>query len=43
MNDTMHVIRQDELGGLEVLKLIDVPIPEPGMGEIVVRVDPARG
>ncbi len=41
MNDTMHVIRQDELGGTEVLKLIDVPIPEPGMGEIVVRVHAA--
>jgi NADPH:quinone reductase-like Zn-dependent oxidoreductase len=38
MNDTMHAIRQDELGGTEVLKLIDIPIPAPGIGEIVVRV-----
>lgn len=36
MTATMHAIRQDELGGTEVLKLITVPIPEPGMGEIVV-------
>ena len=41
MNDTMQIIRQDELGGTEVLKVTDVPIPEPGMGEIVVRVHAA--
>jgi NADPH:quinone reductase-like Zn-dependent oxidoreductase len=41
MNDTMQIIRQDELGETEVLKLTDVPIPEPGIGEIVVRVHAA--
>lgn len=41
MNDTMQIIRQEELGDTDVLKLIDVPIPEPGMGEIVVRVHAA--
>jgi NADPH:quinone reductase-like Zn-dependent oxidoreductase len=41
MNDTMQIIRQDELGGTEVLNLADVPIPEPGIGEIVVRVHAA--
>jgi NADPH:quinone reductase-like Zn-dependent oxidoreductase len=34
-------LRQDELGGTEVLKLIDVPIPEPGMREIVARLHAA--
>jgi hypothetical protein len=37
----MQIIRQDELGETEVLKLTDVPIPEPGIGEIVVRVHAA--
>ena len=41
MNDTMQAISQDELGGPEVLKLVDLPIPEPGMGEILVRVHAA--
>ena len=41
MNDTMHAVRQDELGESEVLKLTDVPIPVPGMGEVVVRVHAA--
>ena len=35
---TMHAIRQDELGGTQVLKLATVPIPKPGMGEILIRV-----
>jgi NADPH:quinone reductase-like Zn-dependent oxidoreductase len=41
MTETMRAIRQDELGETEVLKLTDIPIPEPGMGEIVVRVHAA--
>jgi hypothetical protein len=44
MNDTMHAIRQNELGGTEV-KLINVPIPvpipAPVIGEIVMRVHAA--
>ena len=35
---TLHAIRQDELGGTQVLKLTTVPIPKPGMGEILIRV-----
>jgi NADPH:quinone reductase-like Zn-dependent oxidoreductase len=41
MTSSMQIIRQDELGGPEVLKPAHVPIPEPGMGEIVVRVHAA--
>ena len=29
---------QDEYGGLEVLKLAEVPVPHPGPGEVLVRV-----
>ena len=35
---TMHAIRRDELGGTQVLKLTTVPIPKPGVGEILIRV-----
>jgi NADPH:quinone reductase-like Zn-dependent oxidoreductase len=35
---TMHAIRQDQLGGTQVLKLTTVPIPRRGMGEILIRV-----
>ena len=41
MNGTMKAISQDELGGPEVLKLVSVPTPEPGIGEILVRVHAA--
>jgi hypothetical protein len=41
MTETKHAIRQDELGETDVLKLTDIPIPEPGMGEIVMRVHAA--
>jgi NADPH:quinone reductase-like Zn-dependent oxidoreductase len=41
MNDTMLVISQDELGGPEVLKPVTSPRPEPGLGEILVRVHAA--
>ena len=40
-NHTMKAISQDELGGPEVLKLVTLPIPEPGVSEIVVRVGAA--
>lgn len=41
MTDTMQAISQDELGGPEVLKRVALPIPKPGMGEILVRVHAA--
>ncbi|HEY4097813.1 MAG TPA: NADPH:quinone oxidoreductase family protein [Baekduia sp.] len=34
----MRAIQQVEFGGPEVLELVDVPIPEPGEGEVLVRV-----
>jgi NADPH2:quinone reductase len=34
----MRAIRQEEFGGPEVLRLVHVPIPEPGEGEVLVRV-----
>lgn len=41
MTNTMHAISQDELGGPEVLKSVTVQRPEPGIGEILVRVHAA--
>ena len=38
---TMHVIRQDVLGGPEVLKEVEVERPEPGLSEVLVRVHAA--
>ena len=40
-NGTMKAVSQDELGGPEVLKLVTVPTPEPGVSEILVRVHAA--
>lgn len=37
----MKALVQDEYGGLEVLKLVEVPIPKPGTGEVLVRVHAA--
>ena len=37
----MQAISQDELGGPEVLKVVTFPTPEPGIGEITVRVHAA--
>jgi NADPH:quinone reductase len=34
----MRAIQQVEFGGPEVLELVDVPIPEPAEGEVLVRV-----
>jgi hypothetical protein len=33
----MHAVRIHEFGGPEVLKLEDVPDPEPGRGEASIR------
>jgi NADPH:quinone reductase-like Zn-dependent oxidoreductase len=41
MDHTMKAVRQDELGGPEVLKLATLPIPEPGVSEILIRVHAA--
>jgi NADPH:quinone reductase-like Zn-dependent oxidoreductase len=41
MPDQMKAISQDELGGPEVLELVTLPTPEPGVGEILVRVHAA--
>ena len=37
----MRAIRQMSLGGPEVLELADVPRPEPGPTEVLVRVTAA--
>jgi NADPH:quinone reductase len=34
----MRAIQVEEFGGPEVLRLVDVPVPEPGEGEVLVRV-----
>ena len=38
---TMRAIQQDVLGGPEVLHEVEVPRPEPGISEILVRVHAA--
>src|SRR4051812_26126351 len=35
---SMRAIQIEEFGGPEVLRLKDVPVPEPGPGEVLVRV-----
>lgn len=35
---TMKTVRLHEHGGPEVLRYDEVPIPEPGPGEVLVRV-----
>jgi NADPH2:quinone reductase len=37
----MRAIQIEQFGGPEVLKLADVPIPEPGEGEVLIRVSRA--
>ena len=34
----MRAVRFDEYGGVDVLKVVDVPVPEPGAGQVLVRV-----
>lgn len=41
MSGTMRAITQSELGGTEVLRLVEMPRPEPGYGEVLVRVKAA--
>jgi len=37
----MRAIQQHEFGGPEVLQLVDLPTPEPGDGELLIRVSRA--
>jgi len=37
----MKAVRFDEYGGVDVLKVVDVPVPEPGPGQVLVRVKAA--
>src|SRR3954465_12966381 len=37
----MRAIQQKEFGGPEVLELVDLPVPEPGDGEVLIRVSRA--
>ena len=37
----MHAIQQVAFGGPEVLELVEVPVPEPGDGQVLVRVSRA--
>ena len=41
VSGTMRAISQDELGGPEVLKLVSLPTPEPGVSQILIRVHAA--
>src|SRR5262245_61238580 len=40
-NGQMKAVSQDELGGPEVLKLVTLPTPEPGVSQILIRVSAA--
>jgi NADPH2:quinone reductase len=37
----MRAIQQKEFGGPEVLELVDLPVPDPGDGEVLIRVSRA--
>jgi NADPH:quinone reductase-like Zn-dependent oxidoreductase len=37
----MKAVRFDEYGGVDVLQVVDVPVPEPGPGQVLVRVKAA--
>src|ERR1700749_5319896 len=34
-------VRFDEYGGIDVLKVVEVPQPEPGLGQVLVQVKAA--
>ena len=38
----MKAVRFDEYGGVGVLKVVDVPRPVPGAGQVLVQVKAAR-
>ncbi len=35
----MKAIQISETGGPEVLKLVELPIPEPGPGQVLIRIE----
>ncbi len=37
MTSTMRAVWLDEAGGPEVMKLVDIPVPRPGPGQILIR------
>jgi NADPH2:quinone reductase len=37
----MRAIRIEEFGGPEVMRLVDIPVPEPGDGEVLIEVSRA--
>ena len=37
----MKAVRFDKYGGIEVLRVADVPVPEPAQGEVLVKVKAA--
>jgi NADPH2:quinone reductase len=41
MLPAVRAIQQREFGGPEVLELVDLPVPEPGDGEVLIRVSRA--
>ncbi|MEU3648412.1 NADP-dependent oxidoreductase [Lentzea sp. NPDC034063] len=41
MTDTMLAVSQNEFGGPEVLGTVSLPVPRPGVGEILIRVHAA--
>jgi NADPH:quinone reductase len=41
MPETMRAIQMIEFGGPEVLRLVEVPVPEPGPDEVLIRVSRA--
>jgi NADPH:quinone reductase-like Zn-dependent oxidoreductase len=41
MEALMKAVRFDEYGGVDVLKVADVPTPEPGAGQVLVQVKAA--
>jgi NADPH:quinone reductase-like Zn-dependent oxidoreductase len=37
----MKAVRFDQYGGVDVLKVVDAPVPEPGQGEALIKVKAA--
>src|ERR1700691_6798210 len=39
LNPVIRAIQIQETGGPEVLRLVDLPIPQPGPGQVLLRVE----
>jgi NADPH:quinone reductase-like Zn-dependent oxidoreductase len=37
----MKAVRFDQYGGVDVLKVVDAPVPEQGQGEALIKVKAA--